>query len=313
MKYLVILLVLIGIATFVPYSFANCISLPCDDSNTKLGEPNYRFLDFSYAHIIGEPIQFILERTALGDCTSFNAEIRDEEGNSVWGVSQESICAPNNNPSLTTSQLKIGFNEKYPLIIEESGKYSIKVQIDGGSIEREFVVRQNHTGITLDRTIYPVPWEDRSPLQQFKDGIDPKVIHCNNDLVLVQKYDGSPACVTTETAWDLVDREWATAKSLEDKIKIQEIAGAEILEFSFDNKNKSIILQMDSFSDGHLIITIPRDVLDSQIRGQDDDFFILIDGKEIDFSEIKDISKRTFTMPFEKGSTKIEITVPTLI
>lgn len=48
-----------------------------------------------------------------------------------------------------------------------------------------------------------------SPKVQVDEfGIPSNKIHCNNDLVLVQKYDGSPACVTSDTKTKLIEREW---------------------------------------------------------------------------------------------------------
>ena len=211
MKYFVIFLILASLVIIIPQSFSECISLPCDDANIKLGEPNYRFIDFSYANTFDDSITFILERIGYGNCTPFIAEIIGEDGNLVWGEGSFALCDPNENPNLITSQIKIGFNENNPIIINKSGKYLIKVQIDDGSIQREFVVRQNHSGASLDPTVYPVPWMIQPPLKQIKSGIPFNEIKCNDNLVLLQKHDGSPACVTEQTKQKLIEREW-TAK-----------------------------------------------------------------------------------------------------
>ncbi len=69
---------------------------------------------------------------------------------------------------------------------------------------------------SFNRTIYPTPWEDRPPLKQLKYGIDPREILCNDELILIQKYDGSPACVKPETKTKLIERGWtATSITLE--------------------------------------------------------------------------------------------------
>ncbi|AFS82605.1 cupredoxin domain-containing protein [Candidatus Nitrosopumilus sediminis] len=47
-----------------------------------------------------------------------------------------------------------------------------------------------------------------SPLKQFQSGISFDEIQCRETLVLVQKNDGSPACVTPETKIKLVERGW---------------------------------------------------------------------------------------------------------
>jgi|CXWL01.1.fsa_nt_gi hypothetical protein len=47
-----------------------------------------------------------------------------------------------------------------------------------------------------------------SPLKQFKSGISIEEIKCKESLVLVTKYDGSPACVKPETIPKLIERGW---------------------------------------------------------------------------------------------------------
>lgn len=49
-----------------------------------------------------------------------------------------------------------------------------------------------------------------SPLKQFNSGILIGDIQCKENLVLIQKHDGSPACVTYHTGIKLLERGWAT-------------------------------------------------------------------------------------------------------
>lgn len=49
-----------------------------------------------------------------------------------------------------------------------------------------------------------------SPLKQFKSGISFDSIQCKENLVLIQKFDGSPACVMYQTGEELVKRGWVT-------------------------------------------------------------------------------------------------------
>ena len=48
-----------------------------------------------------------------------------------------------------------------------------------------------------------------SPKNQIKMGVDLLKIDCNDDLVLIQKYDGSPACIKPESILKLIERGWA--------------------------------------------------------------------------------------------------------
>lgn len=70
-------------------------------------------------------------------------------------------------------------------------------------------IRQNLSGATLDRTVYPVSLIE-SPLKQFKSGVHFSEIKCNGVLQLTQKYDGSPACVRSETVFELIKRGWVS-------------------------------------------------------------------------------------------------------
>jgi len=50
-----------------------------------------------------------------------------------------------------------------------------------------------------------------SPLQQFKSGVSAKSVQCNQGFTLVIKIDdGSPACVSSQTAQALTARGWGT-------------------------------------------------------------------------------------------------------
>lgn len=51
-------------------------------------------------------------------------------------------------------------------------------------------------------------YDIKSPLKQFQLGITIDEIQCKENLVLVQKYDGSPACVSIFTKIELIIRGW---------------------------------------------------------------------------------------------------------
>lgn len=51
---------------------------------------------------------------------------------------------------------------------------------------------------------------DDSPLKQFNLGIPIFEIQCKMNLVLTQKYDGTPACVKDETVFELIKRGWTS-------------------------------------------------------------------------------------------------------
>ena len=87
-----------------------------------------------------------------------------------------------------------------------------------------------------------------------------------------------------------------------------EITGGKILNIVTDVDANSLIILIDATDDGSLTITIPRSVLDALLGdGSDDDFFVLVDGEEVDFDEIISSADRILTIEFPAGAEEIEI------
>ena len=92
-----------------------------------------------------------------------------------------------------------------------------------------------------------------------------------------------------------------------------EITGGKILSIMPDLDESgeiistSLIVNIDASEDGSLTLTIPRTILDATMNGEDDEFFILVDGEEVDFDESKTSTSRTVTIPFQAGAEVIDI------
>ena len=70
----------------------------------------------------------------------------------------------------------------------------------------------------------------------------------------------------------------------------------------------SLIFETEvSGSDGDVSITFERDFFDAKIGYSDDDFFILSDGDEIEFAEVKTDESRTLSFSLSAGTEEIEI------
>jgi predicted secreted protein with PEFG-CTERM motif len=69
----------------------------------------------------------------------------------------------------------------------------------------------------------------------------------------------------------------------------------------------SLLVYIESTDDGSITLTIPRSVLDATINNGDDEFFVLVDGEEVDFEEIITLTDRTLTINFLAGTEEIEI------
>jgi len=74
-----------------------------------------------------------------------------------------------------------------------------------------------------------------------------------------------------------------------------------------DEDAKSLILQIDSISNGTLAIKLPREVIDARFGDGDDDFFVVVDGQEVAFDETKSGNERTLSIDYPAGTEEIEI------
>ena len=88
------------------------------------------------------------------------------------------------------------------------------------------------------------------------------------------------------------------------------ITGGSLLSVTPDLDAKSLLIAISTTSDGQLTITLPRALIDARTNGNtgdDDEFFVLVDGEEVEFDEVATSSDRTLTIPFPDGAEQIEI------
>ena len=86
-----------------------------------------------------------------------------------------------------------------------------------------------------------------------------------------------------------------------------EITGGKLLSITPDVEANSLIIAIDAFDDGQLTITLPRELIDAKIGDDDDAFFVLVDGEEVDFDETATSTDRTLVIAFPAGAEEIEI------
>ena len=101
----------------------------------------------------------------------------------------------------------------------------------------------------------------------------------------------------------------ATTVTVQDSIDLisYEITNAKLLNVIPDLDAVSLLLYIETTDEGSITLTIPRSVLDASINGGDDEFFVLVDGEEVDFEEITTSVDRTLTINFLAGTEQIEI------
>jgi predicted secreted protein with PEFG-CTERM motif len=85
------------------------------------------------------------------------------------------------------------------------------------------------------------------------------------------------------------------------------ISGGKIIKVIPNLDEKSLMVQIDSISNGTLVIKLPREVIDAKFAGEDDSFIVLLDGLDIDFDESITGNERTLTIQYPEGTEDIEI------
>ena len=85
------------------------------------------------------------------------------------------------------------------------------------------------------------------------------------------------------------------------------IVGGKILEIFPDTEIQSLVIAVETTSDGSLTIKLPREVIDAKMGSEDDEFFVLLDGTESVFTESSSSTFRTLTIEFPHGTEEILI------
>ena len=91
--------------------------------------------------------------------------------------------------------------------------------------------------------------------------------------------------------------------TVEENDLFYKITGGQILKITPDTESMSLIIQIETFSDGDLLITLPKTVIDTS----EGDFFVLVDGEESIFYDEQTPDSWTLRIPFYNGSEVIEI------
>ncbi len=85
------------------------------------------------------------------------------------------------------------------------------------------------------------------------------------------------------------------------------IEGGTISDISINPQDSSLVISLQTTSDGNLDMTLPRVLIDAKSGADDDQFFVLVDGADTDFNETKTNTDRTISASFPNGTQQIEI------
>ena len=99
------------------------------------------------------------------------------------------------------------------------------------------------------------------------------------------------------------DNDYSESLMLEDYELEYEISGAKIIQITPDFEMKSLIIEIETYGDGELRITFPKDVIDTDEEG----FFVLVDGVETRHEAVLNDENWSFVIPFSNRTQEIEI------
>ena len=131
-----------------------------------------------------------------------------------------------------------------------------------------------------------------------------QVDYGENSIQLTFEYGGMmSAGVQTTPEFAMNDDDSSQTIVLEDNELSYELTCAEILGMTPDTEMKSLIVEIKTDCDGELKITLPKEVIDTDEEG----FFVLVDGEEVNHDAVSVPGFWTLTIPFTHNSEEIEI------
>jgi len=163
-----------------------------------------------------------------------------------------------------------------------------------------------------------------SPLKQSKM-VNYGSIQCKSRLELVQKINDSPTCVKSDSIPKLNERRWLGESELTDVYALHtpegkifhivySIVNGIVQGIVSDTESNSLTMTIGSNGKEETItITLPRGLIDvrldnpDQNDSPDDVFFVLVDGKEVEYRETLTDKDRRLTIDFIKDSKTVEI------
>lgn len=85
------------------------------------------------------------------------------------------------------------------------------------------------------------------------------------------------------------------------------LTGATISDVQVNTHDTSLVILINSTSDGNLVVDMPRSLIDAKAGANDDNFIVLADDTYTSFHETKTGTDRTLSIAFTGGTERIEI------
>ena len=229
-----------------------------------------------------------------GDVMTISGEIK----NMVPGDQLSILIQSPNGNLVALDQLTVSSDNQFSTEIKLGGKlmktegtYTIKVQYREQSADTSF----DFGGVVSSST---------NELDVVEDTVIEDSV--TEDVMIEDSFVEDTAVVDSIVTDSIVT---ATTVTVQDSIDLilYEITNAKLLNVIPDLDAVSLLIYIETTDEGSITLTIPRSVLDASINGGDDEFFVLVDGEEVDFEEITTSVDRTLTIDFFAGTEQIEI------
>ena len=138
----------------------------------------------------------------------------------TFSVSGSEIISLHTGVSFDTVVLKSDVEPQNRIWVADGFPFPIKAEVyldricnPGCPIEYKFELLDYSENMTYDSFLEMTSQPDAeyiSPLKQFKSGVAFHETVCKSGLQLTQRHDGSPACVSSDTYFELIKRDWTS-------------------------------------------------------------------------------------------------------
>ncbi len=209
------------------------------------------------------------------------------------------IQAPNGN-IVQLDQMTVGSDKKFSTEINPNGPYwktpgMYKITITQNE-NNQATMSFEFTGIT---SVSVNEVED-----VIVEGVEDVIVEGVEDVIVEDVIvEGVEDVIVIDS---IITATTITIQDSTDLVSYQIING-KVINVIPDMDAVSLLVYIESIDDGSITLTIPRSVLDATISNADDEFFVLVDGEEVDFEEIITSTDRTLTINFLAGTEEIEI------
>ena len=205
-----------------------------------------------------------------GDVMTISGEIK----NMVPGDQLSILIQSPNGNLVALDQLTVSSDNQFSTEIKLGGKlmktegtYTIKVQYREQSATTSF----DFGGVVSSSTNKLDVVEDNAVEDSVTEDVMIEDSFVEDTIVTDSIVTDSIVTATTVTVQDSID------------LILYEITNAKLLNVIPDLDAVSLLIYIETTDEGSITLTIPRSVLDASINGGDDEFFVLVDGEEVDF------------------------------